>query len=141
MLKRSPFSLGLIAGVAALCVPAAAQGPVAPAGGITVTATRVVGKEAARISGTGPASRALEVALYVTYSRDIPSALMQRRVISTDASGRFDTTITTAPAFFHDAVVTVTVHAFPAGPDGRASFNVGAPNVPVPPDDIPASVR
>jgi hypothetical protein len=141
MHNRSTLSIAFIAAVAAVCVPAGAQPSGAPAGGVTVTATRVVGTEAVRLTGSGPASRPLEVSLYVTYSRDLPNALMNRRVVSTDASGRYDATITTAPAFFRGAVVTVVVHALPAGPDARATFNVAAPNVPVPPDNLPASVQ
>jgi hypothetical protein len=142
MHKSSTSSIALIAALAAACLPAGAQIGGSAAGGISLTATRVVGAEAVRITGTAPASRPLEVSLYVTYSRDIPTVLMNRRTyVPTDAAGRFDATITTAPAFFHNAIVTVVVHALPAGPDARATFTVGAPNVPVPPDDIPASVR
>jgi hypothetical protein len=137
MHNRSTLSIALVAALAAVCVPAGAQ----PAGGVSLTATHVVGTEAVRLTGTGPASRPLEASLYVTYSRDLPTALMNRRIVSTDATGRFDATIPTAPAFFRNAIVTVVVRALPAGPDARATFSVGAPNVPVPPDDLPASVR
>jgi len=141
MPKRSTLSIALLAVLAAACLPVGAQTASAPANGIRLTATRVVGAEAIRITGTAPAEQPLEASLYVTYSRDIPTVLMNRRYLSTDATGRFDATMTTAPAFFRNAVVTVVLHALPAGPDARATFAVGAPNVPVPPDDIPASVR
>jgi hypothetical protein len=141
MYRNSTSSIALIAALAAACLPASAQVGGGAANGISLTATRVVGAEAVRITGTAPASRPLEAALYVTYSRDLPTVLMNRRYLTTDASGRFDATISTAPAFFPTAIVTVVVRALPAGPDARATFSVGAPNVPVPPDDIPASVR
>lgn len=140
MQKRSTSSIALIAALAVTCLAANAQVAGAPANGITITATRVIGAEAVHLTGTAPAARPLEIAMYVTYSRDLPTVLMSRRVITTDATGRYDATVSTAPAFFRNAIVTVVAHATGSA-DARATFSVGAPNLPAPPDDLPASVR
>lgn len=127
--------------MAVLCAPVGAQTADAQAARITLTATRAVGSEAVRITGSAPAARPLEAALYATFSRDLPAVLVSRRSISTDAAGRYDTTLSIAPAFFRNAVLTIVVDGVPAGHPARATVIVGAPNVPAPPDDIPASVR
>ncbi len=138
-----PPSIALFAAVSALIVPTGAPGADAPAarGGVTVTATRVVGAEAVTITGIGPAAQPLEAALYATFSRDIPDVLLSRRAVPTDAQGHYNVTVPVASAFFRNAIVTVVVRSLPAGPSARATFTVGAPNVAAPPDDVPPSVR
>jgi hypothetical protein len=139
----NPPSIALFAAVSALIAPIGAPGADAPAAprGVTVIATRVVGAEAVTITGTGPAAQPLEAALYATFSRDIPDVLLSRRAVPTDAQGRYSATVPIASAFFRSAIVTVVVRSLPAGPSARATFQVGAPNVSAPPDDLPASVR
>lgn len=136
------FPIALFAAVLALVAPAAAQNPVgqAAAPGLTLSATRVVGTDSVRITGTAPAARPLEAAVYATFSQDLPTVLLSRRIVSTDANGRYDTTLTTAPAYFRNAIVTVVVRV-PDGAGASTTLRVVAPNVPAPPDDIPASVR
>ena len=133
------YSTAFLAATAALCAPVAAQN--VPVTGVTITATRVAGSEAVRITGSAPAARPLEAALYATFSRDLPTVLLSRRIVSTDAAGRYDATVTIAPAYYRDAIVTVYVRALPDGIPAGATLRVAAPNVPAPPDDIPASVR
>jgi hypothetical protein len=139
----NPPSITLLAAAAVLFAPIGAPGAPVPAAppGVTVTATRVVGAEAVTITGNGPVAQPLEAALYATFSRDIPDVLLSRRAVPTDAQGRYTATIPIASAFFRGAIVTVVVRSLPAGPSARATFPVGAPNVPAPPDDIPSSVR
>ena len=139
----NPPSIALLAAVCALCAPIGAPGADTPAApnGVTVTATRVVGAEAVTITGNGPVAQPLEVALYATFSRDIPDVLLSRRAVPTDAQGRYWATVPIASAFFRGAIVTVVVRSLPAGPSARTTVQVGAPNVSAPPDEIPASVR
>ena len=108
---------------------------------ITLGATRAVGSEAVRITGSAPAARPLEASLYGTFSRDLPTVLLSRRAIPTDAAGRYDATLSIAPGFFRNAILTVVVDTVPASQAARATVIVGAPNPPAPPDTIPASVR
>jgi hypothetical protein len=131
----------IAAAMIALGSPAGAQSTGAQAAGVTLTATRVVGSQSVRITGTAPAARPLDVALYGTYSRDLPTVLLSRRSIATDAAGRYDATLSIAPGFFRNSILTVVVDSVPAGSGARATITVQPPNVPAPPDDIPASVR
>jgi hypothetical protein len=136
------FPIAFFAAVAALCAPVTAQTPsTAPVTGITVSATRAVGAEAVRITGTAAATRPLEAAIYARFSQDLPTVLLSRRIISTDATGRYETTLPTAPAYFRGAILTIVVRTIPDGAGASATVSVAAPNVPAPPDDIPASVR
>jgi hypothetical protein len=141
MQLRNPLSFAILAATAALCAPAGAQTADPAATRITLTATRAVGTEAVKITGSAPAARPLEASLYATFSRDLPTVLLSRRSISTDATGRYDATLPIAPGFFRNAILTVVVDAVPAGNGARTTVIVGAPNVSAPPDDIPASVH
>jgi len=135
------FSTAFLVAASALVAPVAAQNASAPqVTGVTLGASRAVGAEAVRITGTAPAAQPLDVALYATFSQDLPTVLLSRRIVSTDAAGRYDATVTIAPAYYRNAIVTVVVRA-PAGATASATVRVAAPNVPAPPDDIPASVR
>ena len=136
------LSLPLLAAMAALAAPIAAQSPSAPdVTRITLIATRAVGSEAVHITGTAPAARPLEAALYARFSQDIPTVLLSRRTVSTDAAGRYDATLPIAPAFFRGAIVIVSVRAVSDGAGATATTKLVAPNPPAPPDDTPSSVR
>jgi hypothetical protein len=136
------ISIPFLAAMAALAAPVAAQNSSAPpVTGITLTATRAVGSEAVHITGTAPAARPLEAAIYARFSQDLPTVLLSRCIVSTDAAGRYDATLPIAPAFFRGTIVIVSVRAIPGGAGASATTTVAAPNVPAPPDDIPASVR
>ena len=135
-------SIAFVAAAATLFAPLGTFGAEAAApSAITVFATRAVGAEAVTITGNAPVAQPLEAVLYATFSQNIPTVLLSRRAVATDAQGRYNATLPIAPAFFRSAIVTVVVHSLPAGPSARASITVGPPNVMAPPDDVPASVR
>lgn len=141
---RTTSTIASLGALALLLAPLGARSAeAAPASppAITLTATRATGAEAVTIAGTAPAGQPLEAALYARYSQDLPTVLLTRRAVPVGADGRFSSTLTTAPAFFRNAIVTVVIQSLPAGPSARASITVGAPNLAAPPDDIPASVR
>jgi hypothetical protein len=143
MRLSSPPSIAFAAAAAALLAPLGtfgAESPAAPSA-ISVFATRAVGAQAVTITGNAPVAQPLEAVLYATFSENVPTVLLNRRAVPTDAQGRFAATLPIAPAFFRNAIVTVVVHALPAGPSARATITVGPPNVTAPPDDIPPSVR
>jgi hypothetical protein len=136
------LTIPFLAAMAALVAPVAAQNSsLPPATGITLSATRAVGTDTVRITGTAPTGRPLEAALYARFSQNLPTVLLSRRSVTTDAAGRYDATLPIAPAFFRGAIVTVLVRAMPDGAAASATMIVVAPNVPAPPDDIPASVH
>ncbi len=139
----TPLSIAFLVAASTLIVPAgapAADAPAAPSS-VTVTATRAVGAEAVTITGNAPVAHPLEAVLYATFSRDLPTVLLSRRAVPTDAQGHYNVSLPIASAFFRNAIVTVVVRSLPAGPSARATIIVGAPNVPAPPDDLPVSVR
>jgi len=138
----SPFSIALIATMAVLGATNAAHGADTSAvTGITLTATRAVGSEAVRIAGKAPAAQPLEATLYATFSQDLPTVLLSRRAVPTDADGRYDAALPISPAFFSSAIVTIVVRSLPAGPGARAVVTIGPPNLPAPPDAFPPNVR
>ncbi|MBV8748580.1 MAG: hypothetical protein JO103_02575 [Candidatus Eremiobacteraeota bacterium] len=124
---------------AAFTTPAAAQpSPTATTAPVTLTLTRAAGHEAVVATGNAPAARPVELAAYATYSRDLPTVLLSRRVVTTDANGRFTTTLPLAPAYFRGALVTVVVRSVPDGPSATARISVTAPNDPTPADADPS---
>jgi hypothetical protein len=101
----------------------------------------VVGREAVRVFGTVPGSGRLQAALYFTYSQDVPTVLLSRRSVTTDANGRLDTTLPIAPGYLPGAIITVVVQS-PAGlPLAVGRLTVAAPNVPGPADVLPPDYR
>ncbi len=136
------LSIPFLAAMAALVAPVTAQSSSVPrVTRITLIATRVVGSEAVHVTGTAPAAQPLEAALYARFSQDLPTVLLSRRIVSTDAACRYDATLPIAPAFFRGAIVTVFVRAFSDVAGASATITVAAPNIPAPPDDIPKSVH
>ena len=127
----------------------AVSGPVAqapnasarPGGAITLDVKPVVGSDALAISGTAPAGRAVQVTLYATYSRDIPDVLLSRQTLLPSPAGAFSATLPIAPGFFRGAVITVVATTPPSGPSASARYTVAAPNVTVPPDNLPHDIK
>ena len=118
----------------------AGQSPAAPPV-LTVTVTRVVGAEAIAVAGNAPAAQPLEAALYAHFSRDLPDVLLSRWSLTAGAAGTYRATLPAASAFFTNAIVTVVVRSPSTGAQTQAFIPVASPNVPAPPDDLPASVR
>src|ERR1700704_2731454 len=103
MQLQSRLSFAIVAtAVATFCAPVGAQTADPAMTRITLTASRAVGSEAVRVTGSAPAARPLEAALYATFSRALPTVLLSRRTISTDATGRYDATLSIAPGFFRN---------------------------------------
>jgi hypothetical protein len=130
----------IIGTVIALFVPPGAIDAqiVGGAPGVTLTVSPAIGAEAVNVVGTAPAARPLEASVYGMFSRDLPTVLLSRRIIPADASGHFAATLSHAPAYYRGAVVTVVVRSLPSGSSATAWFLVDAPNVPAPPDALPA---
>jgi hypothetical protein len=132
-------AITVIGTAAALFIP---PGPIGaqPGGGVpgvTVTAVPAIGREAVDVSGIAPPTRPVEASVYARFSQNLPTTLLSRSIIRTDASGHYAAVLTHAPAYFRGAIVTVVVRSLPAGPAATASFVVDAPNVPAPPDALP----
>jgi hypothetical protein len=138
----NPRSVALFGSLALLLAPngAYAQSP-STVSSPTLALTHVVGSEAVSLAGTAQPNQRLEVALYARFSRDLPTVLLSRRQIAADAAGHYAVTMSTASAFFRDAIVIAVVRAPQTDASAQASLLVTAPNVPAPPDDTPPSMR
>lgn len=138
MCVRKWSAITLIGTAAALFAPQGAGAQAAGgAPGVTLSLVPVIGREAVTVTGTAPAARPVEATVYATFSENLPTVLLSRRVIPTDATGHYTATLSHAPAYFRDALVTVVVRSIPSGASAEAQFPVYAPNVTTPPDKWP----
>lgn len=108
---------------------------------LTVTATRLQGAEAVTVSGSAPPQQRLQATMYARFSRELPTVLLSRSFLSSDAGGHYNVALSIAPAYFRHAIVTVVVQTLPSGPRASADVTVRAPNQPAPPDELPPSFR
>jgi len=111
------------------------------AGSPALSVTQVVGREAVHVTGSVPGARQLQAVLYAKFSQDVPTVLLSRRPLATDANGNFSTTLPIASAYFRGAIVTVVVQSSSAVPLAQGSVNVAAPNAPAPADELPPDYR
>ena len=110
----------------------------APASPLTLTLARAVGAEGVIASGTTTLPvRTLEATVYATFSRDLPTTVLSRRTIPVGANGAFSVSLSTAPAFFRDAIVTVVIRSPKDGLSAVASVSVTGPNIDTPADAWP----
>ncbi len=101
-----------------------------PDGAITLFVNPVAGAEA-------PPGRAVQITLQATFSRDVPDVVLSRQTVLPDGRGTFAATVPIAPGFFRGSIITVVAMTPPSGPWASARYMVGAPNVTVPPDNLP----
>jgi hypothetical protein len=135
-------AITLIGAAAALFAPLGANGAEAGGGApVTLNLIPAIGREAVTVSGMAPAARPVEATVYATFSENLPTVLLSRRIIPTDAAGHYMATLSHAPAFFRGAIVKIVVRSLPAGAFAEAQFPVYAPNVPAPPDAWPPDYR
>lgn len=136
------FQASLGAALGAL-IPLGTMAAGAPAGGTpaTLDVSAAVGKEAVRVSGTAPGAHQLQAVLYAKFSQDLPTVLLSRRPLATDAGGRFSATLPIASAFFRGSIITVVVQSSSSVPLAQGSYTVAAPNAPAPPDELPPDFR
>jgi hypothetical protein len=130
-------------GAAFALIPIGAMAAGVPAGGSVapLNISAATGTEAVRVSGTAPGAHQLQAVLYARFSQDLPTVLLSRRPLTTDANGQFSATLPIAPAYFRDAIITVVVQSPSGVPIARGDFKVAAPNVPAPADVLPPDYR
>jgi hypothetical protein len=83
----------------------------------------------------------VQITLEATFSRDMPDVVLTRETVLPDGSGNFTAIMPIAPGFFRGSVITVVATTPPSGPSTSARYMVGAPNVTVPPDNLPHTVQ
>jgi len=131
ILARAP--IGAVSGPLAQ----AQNGTAPPGGAITLYVNPVVGAEALAVFGTAPPGRAVQITLQSTFSRDMPDVVLTRQTVLPDGNGTFTAIVPIAPGFFRGSIITVVAATPPSGPSTSARYMVGAPNVTVPPDNLP----
>jgi hypothetical protein len=92
---------------------------------VPVSVSAVTGAAAVLVSGVAPGASQLQALLYATFSPDVPTVLLSRRSLVTDADGHFAATIPVAPAYFSGAVITVIVQTSAGVIVGRGSITLG----------------
>jgi Copper amine oxidase N-terminal domain len=112
-----------------------------PGGAITLFVNPVVGAEALAISGTAPPGRVVQILLQSTFSRDLPDVVLSRQTVLPDGRGNFAAIVPIASGFFRGSIITVVASTPPSGPWTSARYMVSAPNVTVPPDNLPHSIQ
>lgn len=142
MHRRNRFPISLAAALGAL-IPIGAIAADAPTAGsvAALSVTPVIGAEAVRVSGTAPGAHQLQAILYANFSQDIPTVLLSRHPVTADADGRYNTTLSIAPAYFRGARITVIVQSLSGVPIAQGSITIAAPNVPAPADVLPPDYR
>lgn len=100
------------------------------------------GSAAIDVSGHAPSGGRLTVTLLVTYSHEVPDAVMSRTSVVATAAGTFAATLPLAPANLPGSIITVYVTSA-TGSAMRATYINGAPNrgVTVPLEQLPRSVQ
>lgn len=125
---RNPLPLpALLAGILSATI---AVGAPAPASSVEIVATTDPG--AVRVSGTVAGLHEVQVALYASFAADVPVVLLRKRLVTVNATGRFEATLSIAPAAFSGALITAIVQT-PAGVAvDRGSYTITAAAAPDP---------
>jgi hypothetical protein len=114
-------------------VPASSESPI----GVSATA----GLAAIRAVGTVAGPAPFRAIVYAAFAPEIPTVLLGRRVLTTDAGGHFNTTFPIAPAYFRGAIITVIVQTATGVVAGRGTTTIDDPTLAAPVRDEPPSSR
>ena len=112
-------------------------------GSLALSATPSHGSEAIAISGkVAPSAVPVTLTLWSTISRDLPTVIVNRQVITPDVHGDFQTTMSVAPSFFRGSLLRV-VASVPGIAPATAEVTVREPNAGVngAADEIPSFVK
>jgi hypothetical protein len=115
--------------------PAAARSADAPSNGdadahgsITLEARQLQGAEAINVRGNAPASAPVTITLLAVVSSDIPTIVVSRNDVVTDASGRFQAIIPIASAYERGTLLRVVATSSPGIASAQSQLIVQAPN-------------
>jgi hypothetical protein len=120
------YRISLVAVLGALIptgMSAAAPLPTSPPINVSAAAR----PDAVRVSGTIAGAPQLQAVLYATFAPELPTVLVSRRPLKTDAGGHFDATISIAPAFFSGTIITVIVQTAAGALVGQSSITITDP--------------
>lgn len=126
--------------------PAAARGAETLASGdanvrgsITMEARQLQGSEAITVQGSAPASAPVTITLLAVVSSDIPTIVVSRNDVVTDANGRFEAIIPIASAYERGTLLRVVATSSPGVASAQTQLVMEAPNngVTVPLEQLP----
>lgn len=108
-------------------------------GSITMEARQLQGAEALTVQGTAPAGAPVTITLLAVVSSDIPTIVVSRNDVVTDANGRFAAIIPVASAYERGTLLRVVATSSPGVASAQSQLVVGAPNngVTVPLEQMP----
>jgi hypothetical protein len=113
-------------------IPTGMNADVPSASDLPIDVSATAGPAAIRAVGTVAGAAPFRAAVYAAFAPEIPTVLLTRRVLKTDAGGHFDTTFPIAPAYFHGAIITVIVQTANGVVAGRGTTTIEDPTLAAP---------
>jgi hypothetical protein len=113
---------------AAASAEAAATADSPAHGALTLEARQLQGAEAIYVAGSAPANAQVTITLLATVSPEIPTILVSRHDVVTDATGRFGAVIPIASAYERGVVLTVLATSASGDVSPPAHLVTDAPN-------------
>jgi hypothetical protein len=115
--------------------PAAAQGTEQPArgdadatGSITMEARQLQGAEAIAVQGSAPAGAPVTITLLAVVSSELPTIVVSRHDVVTDANGRFEAIIPIASAYERGTLLRVVATSSSGIASAQSQLITQAPN-------------
>ncbi|MFN2529564.1 MAG: hypothetical protein ABR584_12700 [Candidatus Baltobacteraceae bacterium] len=106
-------------------------------GSLSMSAFHIEGTESLAIAGNGPPSVPLTLTVFATLSRDLPEVILSRYDVATDRAGNFSATVSIAPNFMRDSILTVRASSLDSVNPAQAQVLVGPPS---PHATVPAEI-
>ena len=97
-------------------------------GSITLEARQLQGAEAISVAGSAPAGAQVTITLLATVSPDVPTILVSRHDVASDATGRFGAVIPIASAYERGTLLTIVATSAPNVASASAHLVTDAPN-------------
>ncbi len=97
-------------------------------GSLTLEARQLRGAEAISVEGSAPANAQVTITLLATVSPDVPTILVNRHDVVTDATGRFGAVIPIASAYERGTLLTIVATSAPGVASASAHLVTDAPN-------------
>jgi hypothetical protein len=97
-------------------------------GALTLEARQLQGAEAIYVAGSAPVNAQVTITLLATVSPDVPTILVSRHDVVTDATGRFGAVIPIASAYERGVVLTVLASSTSGAVSAPAHLVTDAPN-------------
>jgi hypothetical protein len=95
---------------------------------LTLEARQLQGSEAISVTGKAPAGSQVTITLLATVSKDIPTIVVSRHDVVTDATGHFGAVIPIASAYERGTLLNVLATSVSGVAPAQAQLITGAPN-------------